>query len=85
MISSEDVEAFKLWLSKNTDMQARAIKDNASRLRRVAGMVDVQDTKSSDEILLKLKRKAEYSSLSVSVRSQLKRAFELYRKHKKLS
>ncbi len=84
MLSLEENKSFKLWLAKNTSYQVRSIKDSVSRLNRVATMVDVNQRIKTDEIIFRLSRKDQFSDLSMSVKSQLKKALILYREYKGL-
>lgn len=70
-----EAEQFKNWLKENTSYSSPVISDTVSRLKRADGILSWQD----DEVyLFFLERKDEYRSLSVSVRSQIKRAVKLY-------
>lgn len=70
-----EVEQFKCWLRENTCYSNAVISDTVSRIKRADGIHAWQD---DDIYLFYLERKAEYKSLSVSVRSQIKRAVKLY-------
>lgn len=70
-----EIEKFKCWLKENTSYSNAVISDTVSRIKRADGILAWQD---EDVYLFYLERKAEYKFLSVSVRSQIKRAVKLY-------
>lgn len=70
-----EIDQFKCWLKENTSYSNAVISDTVSRIKRADGILAWQD---DDIYLFYLERKAEYKALSVSVRSQIKRAVKLY-------
>ena len=70
-----DTSGFKAWLHSNTKYSEKVICDIISRLRRVDNILPW----SNDEIYqFNLEHNKQYAELSVSVRSQCKRAVKLY-------
>lgn len=74
-----DTESFKKWLGENTTYSDAVIGDMSSRVKRVDNILEWYD----DEVYqFYLEQDEQYKTLSVSVRSQLKRAVKLYRQFK---
>lgn len=71
-----DFERFHSWLQSNKRMTERSASDVASRVRRALKITGAQ--KVDSETYNQLASSAEYQSLSVNIRSQLKRALALY-------
>ena len=70
-----DTSGFKAWLHSNTKYSEKVICDIISRLRRVDNILPW----SNEEIYqFNLEHNKQYDELSVSVRSQCKRAVKLY-------
>lgn len=75
-----DVKGFKQWLSDNTIYSSAVISDMASRMRRADKMLEWSN---EDVYLFKLEQLDEYRVISVSVRSQIKKAVKLYSQYTK--
>ena len=74
-----DVQRFKTWLEGNTTYSHAVISDTISRLKRADSILDL----SEEEVyLFYLERESEYKKLSMSVRSQIKKAVKLYLQYK---
>lgn len=72
MIKYQD---FKSWLENNTDYSKRTISNTVSRLRRADTILPWFD----DEVyIFRLVQSEQYKALSVTVRSQIKKAVKLY-------
>lgn len=70
-----DAAQFKAWLEENTAYSGAVISDTISRLRRADSILELNE----EEIyIFYLERKPEFKSLSMSVRSQIKKAVRLY-------
>ena len=69
---------FKSWLAKKNSFPIKVCTDIASRLNRAKGIVDIEKYKDVDEALFHLSTKAAFKSLTVSVRSQVRRSVKLY-------
>jgi len=70
---------FKNWLLTNKKISTKSAADVLSRLSRAKAIVGVEiDNIPIDEILMYLARQSEFGTLSVSVKSQLRRALKLY-------
>lgn len=82
MVSNKEIKKFKVWLSRNTTLESKVINDTASRLKRVSSMVNINDQMSTNKVISNFESDEQYMSLSISVRSQLKRALRLYREYK---
>ena len=72
-----DTEGFKKWLKENSSYSEAVIGDMASRVKRADGIIEWYD---EEVYQFYLEQKEQYKCLSVSVRSQSKRAVKLYRK-----
>jgi len=71
-----DANLFRAWLKENTSYSDAVISDTISRVKRADGILEWYD----DEIYqFYLEREEQYQALSVSVRSQIKKAVKLYR------
>ena len=70
-----DTINFKQWLSENTTYSDAVITDTISRIKRADTILEWYD----DEVYqFYLEREDAYKKLSVSVRSQIKKAVKLY-------
>jgi nitrogenase molybdenum-iron protein alpha/beta subunit len=72
MIQTED---FKKWLKDNTEYSDAVICDTVSRIRRADSILVWNDT---DTYLFYLEKEKRFVDLSVSVRSQIRKAVKLY-------
>lgn len=70
-----DTKGFKEWLKKNTNYSDAVISDIASRMNRADGMLEWEPTTT---YLYKLEQTREFLKLSVSVKSQVRRAVRCY-------
>lgn len=74
-----DAEQFREWLQENTSYSDAVIGDTVSRIKRANGILEWSD----EEIyLFHLEHNDRYKGLSVSVRSQIKKAVTLYRAYR---
>lgn len=70
-----DAEGFRAWLIETKPYSDKVVSDIVSRMRRSDGIFPW----SNDEFYqIRLERHDGYAELSVSVRSQCKRAVKLY-------
>lgn len=70
-----DTATFKTWLESNTTYSDAVISDTISRLKRADSILKL----SEEEVyIFHLERKSEFKELSVSVKSQIKKAVKLY-------
>lgn len=70
-----DAEGFRVWLIENKSYSDKVVSDIVSRMRRSDGIIPW----TNDEFYqIRLERHETYAALSVSVRSQCKRAVKLY-------
>lgn len=67
---------FKIWLSEVKGMQHRSIKDIESRLKRVNSLLE-SDSITRDSVY-QLEKNEAFNLLTVTVKSQLRRAIKLY-------
>ncbi len=73
-----DTELFKSWLKENTTYSDAVIGDTISRVKRADNILEWYN----DEVyLFYLEREQQYQALSVSVRSQIKKAVKLYNQY----
>lgn len=68
-------DKFKNWLQNNTSYSNAVISDIVSRMKRADHILEWNN---SDTYLFYLEKKQEFMLLSVSVRSQLRKAAKLY-------
>lgn len=68
-------EEFKEWLKSNTSYSAAVITDTVSRMKRAD---DILEWDGTDTYLFYLEKKEPFTILSVSVRSQIRKATKLY-------
>lgn len=71
-----ETEQFRSWLKTNTAYSDAVISDTISRVKRADGILEWND---NEVYQFYLERNEIYQSLSVSVRSQIKKAVRLYR------
>lgn len=70
-----DTELFKSWLIENTTYSDAVISDTISRVKRADSILEWY----ADEVYqFYLEHNEKYKVLSVSVRSQIKKAVKLY-------
>ncbi len=72
MVQTHD---FKEWLKKHTEYSDAVIGDTVSRIKRADGILEWN---SSDAYLFYLEKEQGFESLTVSVRSQIRKAVKLY-------
>ncbi len=75
-----DREGFHIWLCKETSLGRRSLGDEVSRASRVSQMIDILMKFPNELFVSELLKIPEYTSCSMTVRSQLKRAALRYRK-----
>lgn len=78
MSSIVTTPSFRDWLISRVGLNPRSASDVESRVRRASTLTDILPGAAEDEVLLYLGRSPEFCSLSVSVRSQLRRAVRLF-------
>lgn len=71
-----DEQIFLTWLHDTKHLEFRSARDVISRLRRAFNILDTQEV--SSESLTELEKSDEFKGLSITVRSQLRRAINLY-------
>ena len=71
-----DTEHFKKWLKDNTTYSDAVISDISSRIKRADNLLEWYD---EEVYQFYLEQNGQYKLLSVSVRSQIKKAVKLYR------
>jgi hypothetical protein len=69
---------FRLWLSTHCKMQERSVSDVCSRLKRLTGIVKLDAMKTEVQLHAALIQSPAFAAVSGPVRSQLKRAGNLY-------
>lgn len=72
-----DTIAFRQWLSAR-GLSSRSVGDVCSRLKRVTEFLDISTVSSKVDLDVAFIRSPAVQSLTVSVRSQLKRAVRLW-------
>lgn len=74
-IKVENLDKFRTWLQNNTNYSERTIGNIVCRLRRANKILPW----FNDEVyMLRLKKIDEYANMTVSVRSQVKKAVDYY-------
>ncbi len=68
-------ESFKEWLRSNTSYSDNVIGDTVSRIKRADNILHWND---EETYIFYLEKEHEFIRLSVSVRSQLRKAVKLY-------
>lgn len=71
-----EYEKFLTWLRTEKGLSERSARDVVSRLRRAMSIIDSDKVTSTS--LEKLNVGAEFASLTMSVKSQLRRSIALY-------
>ena len=79
MLNDKLKEDFKTWLFSNTTFSDKVVRDTLSRLSRLSEMIALDIKTPVDEFIFKLDKIEDFNSLSMSVRSQLKRSYRLYK------
>ena len=69
------VDSFKEWLKKNTEYSDAVIGDTISRMKRADSILEWN---TADTYLFYLEQEQNFEILSVSVRSQIRKAVKLY-------
>lgn len=72
------MENFRAWLIEHHRLGKKSASDVASRLRRANAILKVDSEKNLEDYLYKLSQNNKTKSLSITVRSQLRRAVKLY-------
>lgn len=75
-----DSKEFKSWLNNNTEYSTAVIGDNVSRMKRADSMLEWNN---DEAYLFYLEKESAFIELSVSVRSQLRKAIKLYSEYAK--
>ncbi len=69
------LDKFGDWLHNNTEYSNAVIGDTLSRMKRADRILEWND---SDTYLFYLEKEKQFEALSVSVRSQIRKAVKLY-------
>jgi len=70
-----DSENFKNWLEQNTSLSANVVSDTISRMKRAD---KIRPWGGETTYLFYLEKEESFQSLTVSVRSQIRKAVRLY-------
>lgn len=70
-----EIDNFKGWLKENTEYSDAVIGDTVSRMKRADSILTWNNT---DTYLFYLEKEQQFDALSVSVRSQIRKAVKLY-------
>lgn len=71
-------ESFVKWLETEKGLSARSASDTKSRLNRANDILEFEDPTAPELYLVSIKQLGAFTSLSQSVKSQLRRAVRLY-------
>jgi DNA (cytosine-5)-methyltransferase 1 len=77
-----DYKQFALWLSETQSFSVKTKRDIVSRLKRADSICNLP-SRPDPYYIFKLEQSPEYDRLSASIRSQLKRALNLYSDYRK--
>jgi DNA (cytosine-5)-methyltransferase 1 len=75
------MEEFKTWLKRSAGLGERSARDVVSRLRRASEFVKLEAKMDTADLLHRMSKDPEFQGLTISVRSQLRRAVRLYRNY----
>jgi hypothetical protein len=84
-MNEKEKDHFREWLQKNTDLSTKVIGDTVSRLSRVENITPLTTDGAAEDFLFKLGKKPAFTNLGQSVKSQLKRSYNLYHKSKNMA
>ena len=70
------VSEFKAWMDSHTEFSDKVKSDVVSRLKRADAILPWT---SDETYIFFLGKKSEFNSLSISVKSQIRRSLKLYR------
>lgn len=73
------MEDFREWLKQSAGLADRSAGSVVSRMRRASGLVNLDSKIDTDDLLHKMSKHPDFKGLTVTVRSQLRRAVKLYR------
>ncbi len=73
--------SFSDWLISVKNFQKKSSFDVISRLRRVQKYVEINKKEDLSSIIKRLDRSNQFNELSLSVKSQLKRAIKLHKEY----
>ena len=76
-MEESQLRPFREWVGKR-GLGSRSTGDVCSRVRRLEGLVDLERARTVEELSVALIRSEPFRGLSGSVRSQLKRAGQLW-------
>lgn len=76
MIKSEDLNDLKMWLIDSKNFSTSSASDVISRIRRADRIIEI-DMTNINYYLFRLNQDKDFSSLSTSVKSQIRRAVKL--------
>ena len=82
-MDSKTLDKFKNWLQSEKGFSHKSANDTLSRLRRLESISAFSE--DDDQYLLSLKTNSAFTSLTVSVKSQLKRAKTLFSEFSKVT
>lgn len=84
-MNDKEKQIFQEWLQKNTDFTAKVIADTISRLNRIQKIRSLTVETEPEDFIFQLSKNSTFGNLKPSVKSQLKRAYNLYHQSKKIS
>ena len=76
-----EIKSFKEWLCTTKNLTANSAKDVVSRVKRSNIYVDLAQGLTVEELIFRMSQNAEFKTLSISVKSQLKRAVKLFKEY----
>lgn len=74
-----DEQAFSQWLKDNLSYIDKSARDVRSRVKRASKFIDLTKNVTDDELVFSLSQHPEFKSMSMTVKSQIKRGVKLYR------
>lgn len=70
-----DKEGFRGWLRENTELSDKVIRDTVSRMSRVDA---IRAWSKADTYLFKVEQADQFKDMTLSVKSQCRKAVRLY-------
>lgn len=81
-MNDKEKDHFRAWLKKNTSLSEKVIRDTVSRLGRIERITPLTTDGAAEDFLFRLGKKPAFADLGQTVKSQLRRAYNLYHKSK---
>lgn len=80
-MKEKNTNNFKDWLINSKGLEIKSARDVVSRLNRANSICDLNFNKAVEKIIFDLNENTNFNKLSLTVKSQLRRAIRLYKEH----